>query len=299
MKPMERTTMQQRPIEICECSSSATLRAKLAGRRLPLIIRGMIDHWPALKRWNPDYLAARCGTVDCDYVAEPRTPVSSRLAAFKSRQRLHGRFSEFIQALVDENGPRVYVLLSNLLRRAPHLADDFTSLDDCIPLFAPRFLRRRLVRGPLLWIGPKDMVSPLHLDPEHNLFAQVYGRKEWFIFPPSDQRDLYVPWPEHPDGILNWSPIDVSAPDVERFPRYGRLRPYRHVLEPGEVLYLPAGWWHGVRYEDIAISVNMFWRDAAVPFACRRFFAARFRRRLLRLLGQGASLPRIEAAVVS
>lgn len=297
--PLDHTAVQHRPIEICECSSSATLRAKLAGRRMPLIIRGMINHWAALERWTPESLAARCGTLEVDYVAEPRTPASSRLAAFESRKRIHGRFSDFIQSLIDENGPRVYVLLSNLLRRAPHLADDFMPLGDCIPLSVPKFLRRRLVRGPLLWIGPKDMVSPLHLDPEHNLFAQVYGRKEWLIFPPSDQRDLYVPWPEHPDGILNWSPIDVSAPDINRFPRYGRLRPYRHVLEPGEVLYLPAGWWHGVRYEDIAISINMFWRDAAVPFACREFFTARFRRRLLRLLGRGASIPRIEAEVVA
>ncbi|MFM8890098.1 MAG: cupin-like domain-containing protein [Planctomycetia bacterium] len=299
MPPSARTTVQYRPIEICECTDPATVRAGLAGRALPLIIRGMIDHWPALERWTPDYLAGRCGALDCEYIAEPRKRVVSRLEAFTSRTRVRGSFDEFIRALVDDNGPRVYVLLSNLLRRAPQLTDDFTPLDECIPLCAPHFLRRRLERGPLIWIGPKDMVSPLHLDPEHNVFAQVYGRKEWLVFPPSDQRDLYVPWPEHPDGILNWSPIDVSAPDFDSFPRYGRLRPYRHILEPGEVLYLPAGWWHGVRYEDIAISVNMFWRDAAVPFACRRFFAARFRRRLLRLLGRGASIPRVEAAVVA
>ena len=84
MRAMDRTIMQHRPIEICECASPAALRATLAGRRLPLIIRGMIDHWPALERWTPDYLAARCGTLDCDYVAEPRTPVVSRLAAFES-----------------------------------------------------------------------------------------------------------------------------------------------------------------------------------------------------------------------
>jgi lysine-specific demethylase 8 len=287
------------PIEICECGSPSAVRQLLAGRRKPVVIRGMIDRWPALQRWTPDYLVDRCSDLEVDYVAEPRLPAMSRRAAFEGRSRVHGTFKQFVEALVDEDGPRVYVLLSNLLKRAPRLAEDFAPLEGCIPLSVPPFLKRRLVRGPLLWIGPKDMVSPLHLDPEHNLFSQVFGSKEWLVFSPSDQRNLYVPWPEHPDAILNWSPIDVSSPDVDRFPRYARLTPYRHVLEPGEMLYLPAGWWHGVRYRGVAISVNMFWRDASVPWLCRRFFAVRFRRRLLRMIGLAASLPKVESMSIA
>lgn len=92
------TTDRCKPIEIRECGSQGAVRQLLAGRRTPLVIRGMIDRWPALQRWTPDYLVDRCSDLDVDYVAEPRLPVASRRAAFESRSRMHGSFKQFVEA---------------------------------------------------------------------------------------------------------------------------------------------------------------------------------------------------------
>ena len=47
--------------------------------------------------------------------------------------------------------------------------------------------------------------------------------------------------------------------DIERFPLFVNAQPYHLILEPGDVLFIPPGWWHHVRSLDTCISVNYWW----------------------------------------
>jgi hypothetical protein len=133
----------------------------------------------------------------------------------------------------------------------------------------------------MFWMGPADLSSPLHLDVEHNLFVQIHGRKDWLLLPPEEGPNVYFPWREHPAELLHWSPVDPDAPDLARFPRYAGVRPLRVTLHPGEILFVPSGWWHVVRYREPAISVNHFWLAPwASSVGCRRLHVERWRRRL-------------------
>ena len=53
--------------------------------------------------------------------------------------------------------------------------------------------------------------------------------------------------------------VDCDNPDYERFPKFRQAVALEGILEPGEMLFLPAGWWHQVRSMDLAISVNFWW----------------------------------------
>jgi len=101
--------------------------------------------------------------------------------------------------------------------------------------------------------------------------------------PPSCFGSMY-PYPVgHPAD--RQSMVELRSPDVRRFPRFADARFVYAVLEPGDVLYIPAYWWHHVDscFEE-TISVN-FWhrhrsssrptpplplRDAAAAAAGRR-----------------------------
>ncbi|KAF9162036.1 hypothetical protein DFQ26_003917 [Actinomortierella ambigua] len=85
-------------------------------------------------------------------------------------------------------------------------------------------------------------------------------------------------------------PRTPSAADrtrfLDKYPRFKHCRPFRVVLNPGELLYLPAMWYHQVEQvgdlkEDKCIAVN-WWYD--MDYAGDRFAQAGFMTRMLRLL---------------
>ncbi len=279
-----------------DCSSGVELRRLLWGRTRPLVIRGFEGAMPGLRGWTPERLRARCGDVPVVYNREPKE-AASLTAGAQQRMRVRARLAEYLEVLEDPPASeRLNLLLSDLATRVPELAADLGPLWACLPL--PQALQPRLARGPMVWIGPGDAASPIHADPEHNLFAQLHGCKDWLLYPPAAGRDLYAPWPEHGDAYLHWSPIDPARPVSGSFPRFAELPAEHHLLRPGELLYVPAGWWHLVRYEGIAVSANLFWRDLLALWTNSRIIAARLRRMLFRGVGAARLLPRIERAAL-
>jgi len=98
-----------------------------------------------------------------------------------------------------------------------------------------------------LWCSPRGGVStPLHYDGSSNFIAQLRGRKRVTLFHPRHAFGLY-PYPVgHP--MDNYSMVADSADvDLRRFPAAERVEGLETVLEPGDVLWLPAYWWHHVR----------------------------------------------------
>ena len=56
--------------------------------------------------------------------------------------------------------------------------------------------------------------------------------------------------------------VDLAAPDLERFPRFAAAwqEAEQGTLEPGDAIYIPYGWWHGVEsLEPVSILVNYWW----------------------------------------
>lgn len=120
----------------------------------------------------------------------------------------------------------------------------------------------------MLWLGPMGTVSPLHHDPLDNLLMQIVGRKRVWLYPRT-AGSLVAPegdwmYAGHDGTQGNASPVDVEDPAswAERYPRFatGAPPPLEAVLEPGDVLYIPAKWWHHVRSLSMSLSVNVWWR---------------------------------------
>ena len=105
------------------------------------------------------------------------------------------------------------------------------------------------------WVGPAHTVTPLHVDPEHNLLVQVVGRKYVRLLAPSERERVYP----HAQGSrwANASRVDVDAPDTERFPTYASARFLDCVLAPGDALFIPAGNPHQVRNLSSCVKVAL------------------------------------------
>jgi hypothetical protein len=125
-----------------------------------------------------------------------------------------------------------------------------------------------------LWVGPAGHTSCLHYDPMDGTLTQMHGSKKVLLFPPSQIYNLY-PFP-----VINhlwhglklrsvYSQVYPERPDFSAFPKFKQALQHRYevTLYPGEVLFLPAGWWHEVTAlgEGMVSSVNRFWH--VYPFS--------------------------------
>ena len=97
-----------------------------------------------------------------------------------------------------------------------------------------------------LLLGGKNTVSRLHQDflSTHTWFAQVKGVKDFLLFAPSDAPYLYG------------GAVDPRAPDLERFPLFAQATGYQCTIGPGDVLCLPADWWHHVVALEESITLS-------------------------------------------
>jgi ribosomal protein L16 Arg81 hydroxylase len=91
-----------------------------------------------------------------------------------------------------------------------------------------------------LWVGPAGTVTPLHHDVNNVLFMQIDGSKRFSLVPPWDSEFVYC---RH--GVV--ADVDLENPDVQKHPLFAAATVESVVLETGDALFIPAGWWHHVR----------------------------------------------------
>lgn len=123
----------------------------------------------------------------------------------------------------------------------------------------PDFGHRRPLTS--IWIGNRTTV-PAHYDISNNLACCVVGRRRFTLFPPEQVANLYPgPLEPTPAGQVV-TMVDFRAPDLARFPRFPEALAASQVadLEPGDVLFYPALWWHQVEALDrFNVLVNYWW----------------------------------------
>ena len=102
------------------------------------------------------------------------------------------------------------------------------------------------------------------------MFAQLYGSKRVLLIAPRFSRFLYA-FPDAPTK----SQIDPENPDLQRFPRFADCEQLRWTLKPGDLLYIPRGWWHFLATDEVSISANCWHGRSLKRFErARQFLAA-------------------------
>lgn len=120
-------------------------------------------------------------------------------------------------------------------------------------LMLPQFFPEDKLFSSVLRVASPGLQLWTHYDVMDNLLVQIVGRKRVVLFPPSAVEDLYL---KGDKSIV----VDIDDPDLKRFPRFPHAQRYECEMAPGDVLFLPALWFHNVTSLDYSVAVNSFWR---------------------------------------
>jgi hypothetical protein len=225
----------------------AGLRAAIDARS-PVVVTDLASDWPALQRWTPEQLSERYG--------ERRVRVYDASFGAPGRQYMGSidsmRFADFLHE-TQTRGRDLRMFLYNLSRQIPELLDDVQ-----LPEVGLRFSRQFVFS----FFGCRGSTTPLHYDIDMGdvLHTVIRGRRRIRLFAPGDAAVLY----RHPFTVRSY--VDLDSPDLARFPALEKARGYEVVLEPGETLYMPCGWWHEFHYLEAGMGVSLRassprWRD--------------------------------------
>ncbi|MCP2090287.1 UNVERIFIED_ORG: hypothetical protein J2Y81_006374 [Paraburkholderia sediminicola] len=112
-----------------------------------------------------------------------------------------------------------------------------------------------------LWFGrasAASLVTRLHCDMANSFLAQIHGRKRVRLYAPAQEGAVYAL-----DAFNTYRPcrVDVAAPDLARFPRFAGALGVDVMLEPGDLLVIPTGWFHCVWALDHVLSISRFADD--------------------------------------
>lgn len=115
-----------------------------------------------------------------------------------------------------------------------------------------------------LWLGAGGHTEPLHFDSHDGTLMQLHGAKRVLLFPPSQTENLY-PFAFFGGGLAPWfSQVYLDKPDFAAYPHLQTaLKTKLEVtVNQGEVLYIPANWWHEVSAlgSEYVCSLNRFWK---------------------------------------
>ena len=234
-------------IDTVDTISPDEFRRKYLATNTPLLMRKATADWPAMKKWSFDYFAnlklPKRVYLEKDNVMQGET-------AYEQLD-----YADYIRRMIDSDSDAAqrngYLSVFRIFRAFPHLKDD---VDFSI------FSRHKLKNTVSGWIGPAGTVTGYHIDWGDNVLAQICGRKEVRLVAPKDSRYMY-PGNRFDQGTTS-SQVNAEHYDAERFPLFQQATEYRLVVHPGDMLFIPRGWWHHVRSLDKSISVSNLGYDA-------------------------------------
>jgi ribosomal protein L16 Arg81 hydroxylase len=214
-------------------------------RNRPVIMTDAVNDWPAFGLWGLDYFREKFGDEQVEMQIN-RSASNERYGPLPSHFSKMVPLREYIE-LVEKHSPTNEIYLSRWNNKKCREWVKKLSAD----------LRQWPYTGPMgegsVWFGPAGTITPLHFDMVNILMTQMVGRKRIFLAPSYHAVHLLSDTNE----TFAYSDVDPAAIDHERFPQAKNVGFIELILQPKEVLFIPAGWWHAVTALDISVTFTI------------------------------------------
>jgi hypothetical protein len=234
-------------IDVVDNISPEDFRINYYEVKKPLIIKDLAKQWPAYNKWTWDYFKQLVGDKRVglynNIKSDAYTPINTA-----DDYRTFGEYIDMITS-----GPAAWrIFLFNIFDHAPQLINDFTWPEDLMKSYVKKY--------PMLFVGGATSITHMHFDIDlsHILHTQFAGRKRVLLFPHEEQYKLY----RKPYEVLSLADFSNyhhlnGTPNYQEFPAIKHARGYEVILDHGDTLFMPAGYWHHMEYLDSGFAMSL------------------------------------------
>ncbi|XP_060112990.1 tRNA wybutosine-synthesizing protein 5 [Heteronotia binoei] len=231
--------------------------------RKPAVLKG-IDLGPCTAKWTVDYLSQAVGNkeVKVHVSAVPQMDFLSKNFVYRTLP-----FDVFVKRAAEAKHTEYYISedekyylrslgedprkdIADLRKQFPLLAED---------IWIPEYFEKEQFFSTVFRISSAGIQLWTHYDVMDNFLIQVTGKKRVVLYSPRDAPYLYL------SGTKS-EVLDVEKPDLKRYPLFAKAKRFECFLNAGEVLFIPALWFHNVTSEEFGVGVNVFWKH--LPAEC-------------------------------
>ncbi len=240
-----------------EAISREEFFGKFVRQRRPLVIRNLMDSWKALA-WTRNYFYSEAPNVNLVIKKGNISRGNRETISLGQYIKLLDKYESSLKRGENPEEPP-YLHDVPIFHILPKLRADIEPFP--LQIF-PRWYWENWQNYVQFFMGGTGSLTPLHFDTlyTNNLFFQVVGRKKFFLIPAEQKRNCYV------EG-WRWAKFNPSKPDFEAYPNAAETTPVELILEPGDVLFIPAGTLHQVHGLSFSISINIDWHTPWTAFA--------------------------------
>jgi len=239
--------MKTREIERIDWPCADLFRREYVEAGKPVIVNRGLGACAAAS-WTPDYLCSVIGQKRVKVAVSPDGESFSFTTDGSTFQYQDMELSAVVPLMEAPGAAKYYVMQIPVREALPELMVD---------IHQPPAIEPGDLRALNFWFGGTGNITPVHFDYANNFLAQIHGRKEISLFAPDQSVYLY-PLPLGPHGHV--SQVNFLRPDLDRFPMIEQAVGMHLVLNPGDLLFIPAFWWHGVKSLSMSISLNFWWK---------------------------------------
>jgi hypothetical protein len=210
-------------------------------KQKPLVIERLTEDWPAYEKWNLEYMKQIAGDKIVPLYDD--RPVSHKDGFNEAHAKM--KMSEYVDLL--QSKPTNYrIFLYNLIKEVPVLKTDFKWPDIGLNL---------VKQLPMLFFGGENSRVFMHYDIDYSniLHFHFHGKKRCVLFEPNQTPYLY----KVPHALISREDIDFDNPDFEKWPALKKAQGLVAELNHGEMLYMPEGYWHYMKYVTPGFSMSL------------------------------------------
>jgi len=217
-------------------------------RSKPVVLKNVASSWPLYKKWNPEFFAKQY--PDDPVILFDAAIESRNLAYTEGKETKTVSLSEFVEAM--NNGGKDYARLLPILDQHPELLKDL----DVDWLMSAANNRAKGSIKHQLFMGGAGTSTQMHCAIGSNLFIQIHGRKQWWIY---SNKNSPILNPLVDRSVFFRSQASGEKPEGN----FKKADGWTVILEPGDVLYNPPFFWHQTRSIDTNIGVGFRWFSLA------------------------------------
>lgn len=233
------------PVDVCNTMTRDTFQAHFLRPNKPVVMKDFSATCPAKERWTVAHFKRHYADINVPVYKEAFAATGKSYTSSDDQMRF-GDYLDLISA-----GPTPYrMFLFNIFKKIPALCQDFDY---------PAIVDRYVKAYPFMFFGGATSFVDAHfdLDLSHVYLTQFHGKKRVILFGPEYSTHLY----RHPLTVA--SNVDLGRPDFERYPVLSQAKGYECVIDAGDTLFIPSGYWHYIEYIEGGFALSLRSRPAA------------------------------------